>query len=222
MRRRAKFLGLDAALSERMVMWILIAGFIMAHIVDRVVYFPNETFNNPLSLLKVWDGISSFGGFIGGALGALLFVWDSKMGSERWHYLDLIAYAFPVGWLFGRTGCFLAYDHPGREASFFLGQVYSDGVVRHNLGLEEALYTLLLALIFLWLGRKRYRPAGFYLGLFSVLYAPARFFLDFLRIIDARYWGLTPGQYGSILLLGFGAWVLWHSRNRVIPAGATK
>ncbi len=213
-RRRAQFLGLDLALSEGMVMWILIAGFIMSHIFDRFAYFPSETFNDPLSLLKIWGGISSFGGFLGAAIGAILFIRHSKMGSERWHYLDLIAYAFPIGWLFGRTGCFVAYDHPGIPTSFFLGQLYSDGVVRHNLGLEEALYTLSVAVLFFVLGYKKTRPEGFFVGLLSVVYAPVRFFLDYLRINDARYFQLTPGQYGSILLLIFGLWVLRHSRNR--------
>jgi phosphatidylglycerol:prolipoprotein diacylglycerol transferase len=213
--QRAQFLGLDSALSEGMVMWILTAGFIMAHIFDRIAYFPRETFNDPLSLLKIWAGISSFGGFIGAAIGALLFIWHSKMGAERWHYLDLIAYSFPIGWLFGRTGCFVAYDHPGTPTAFFLGQAYRDGVVRHNLGLEEALYTLLIAALFFALGYKKTRPAGFFVGLLSVVYAPGRFFLDYLRITDARYFQHTPGQYGSILLLIFGLWVLWHSHYKV-------
>lgn len=213
--RRAQFLGLDLAISDRMVIWILVTGFIMAHIFDRIAYYPSETFNDPLSLLKIWAGISSFGGFIGAAIGAVLFIWYSKMGSERWHYLDLIAYAFPIGWLLGRTGCFVAYDHPGIPTTFFLGQVYRDGVVRHNLGLEEALYTLSVAVLFLVLGHKKTRPAGFFVGLFSVVYAPVRFFLDYLRIEDARYFQLTPGQYGSILLLIFGLCVLWHSRCKV-------
>ena len=153
-RRRAQFLGLDLDLSKGMVTWILAAGFIMAHIFDRIAYFPRETFNDPLSLLKIWAGISSFGGFIGAAIGALLFIWHSKMGTERWHYLDLLAYSFPIGWLFGRTGCFVAYDHPGTPTAFFLGQAYRDGVVRHNLGLEEAIYTLLIAALFFALGHK--------------------------------------------------------------------
>lgn len=214
-RQRAQFLGLDLALSKRMTIWILVIGFIMAHIFDRIAYFPGETFNDPLSLLRIMGGISSFGGFLGGVIGAILFIWTSKIGYERWYYFDLVAYASPVGWFLGRMGCFVAYDHPGIPTTFFLGQIYSDGVVRHNLGLEEALYTLPMAIIFLVLGHKKTRPAGFFIGLLSVLYAPVRFFLDFMRIGDARYFGLTPGQYSSIVLLIFGVWILLYSLNRV-------
>jgi phosphatidylglycerol---prolipoprotein diacylglyceryl transferase len=210
-RRRAYNIGLDPAIAERMILWILVTGFIVAHLFDRIAYFPSETINDPLSLLKIWDGISSFGGFLGAAIGIFLFFKYTKIGSERWQYLDLIAYAFPVGWMFGRTGCFVAYDHPGIPTSFFLGQVYSDGIVRHNLGLEEAIYTLLIVALFLVLGRNKTRPGGFYTGLLCILYAPARFVLDFLRIEDAIYFGFTPGQYVSIIIFFLGAWILWIS-----------
>ncbi len=216
-RRRAYNTGLDPVVAERMILWILIAGFIAAHLFDRIAYFPAETLSDPLSLLRIWDGTSSFGGFLGAAAGALLFFKYSKTWPERWQYLDLIAYVFPAGWAIGRTGCFVAYDHPGIQTSFFLGQVYSDGIARHNLGFEEALYTLLIAAVFLALGRGKTRPGGFYTGLLCLLYAPGRFLLDFLRIEDATYFGLTPGQYVSILILFIGAFILRNSYRKRIP-----
>jgi len=84
------------------------------------------------------------------------------MGSQKWFYLDVVRLRIPyVMVLSGRTGCFLAYDHPGSETSIVLAQRYSDGVVRHNLGLDEALYTLPVALLFLWLGRRGRRAPDF-------------------------------------------------------------
>jgi prolipoprotein diacylglyceryltransferase len=50
---------------------------------------------------------------------------------------------------------------------------------------------------FLVLDRK-HRPPAFFLIAFPLLYVPARFFLDFLRIGDVRYYGLTPGQYAGM------------------------
>jgi phosphatidylglycerol:prolipoprotein diacylglycerol transferase len=97
-------------------------------------------------------------------VGAALFVRLQRMGSQKWLYLDVVAYAFPTSWFFGRTGCFLAYDHPGSATNILLAQRYSDGVVRHNLGLDEALYTLPVALLFLWLGRRGPRAPGFFVG----------------------------------------------------------
>jgi prolipoprotein diacylglyceryltransferase len=45
---------------------------------------------------------------------------------------------------------------------------------------------------------RKPRPPGFFLIAFPLLYVPVRFFLDFLRIGDARYLGLTPAQYAGI------------------------
>lgn len=198
-RRRAVREGLDPAQADRLVTWVLLGGFIGAHLVDRFVYFPRETLANPISILKFWDGLSSFGGFIGAVVGAVLFFRQTGVAGERWRYLDCVAWGFPFGWISGRLGCFLAFDHPGAETTFFLAQEYKDGAVRHNLGLEEALYTMVVAALFAVLGRRSW-PPGFFVGLLALVYAPIRFAFDFLRIIDVRYFGLTPGQWGSIAL----------------------
>jgi phosphatidylglycerol:prolipoprotein diacylglycerol transferase len=218
-RRRAVATGLDAAQAERMTMRVVIGAFLISHIFDRLTYFPRETLENPLTLLKFYDGISSFGGFLGATLMTLFYIrrWSDPV--ERWRYMDLIAYALPTGWFFGRMGCFVAYDHPGRETTFFLGQQYSDHVVRHNLGLYEALFTLPLALAYLWLGRRgrQLRP-GLLVALLPIVYAPVRFLFDVLRTGDARYFGLTPGQYSAIGFLILGIFVLIRTKSLAAPA----
>jgi phosphatidylglycerol---prolipoprotein diacylglyceryl transferase len=207
MRRRALATGIDRKVADHLLGWVLVCGFLGAHLVDRLVYFPRQTWEDPLSLLKVWEGISSFGGFLGAVVGAALFVRRAGLGEASWRYLDAVAYAFPFGWIFGRLGCFVAFDHPGLPTSIFLGQMYKDGLVRHNLGLEEALFTIPLAALFLLLG-KRPRAPGFFVGLLPILYAPFRFLTDFLRIVDVRYLGLTPGQWGALGLVVVGAMIL--------------
>jgi phosphatidylglycerol---prolipoprotein diacylglyceryl transferase len=210
-RRRTAREGLDPETAQRLVGWALVLGFLTAHFFDRLVYFPRETLNDPASLFRIWESLSSFGGFLGGVAGLFVVQRRLRLGRELWRYLDTIAYAFPFGWVLGRLGCFTAYDHPGSPTTFVLAQRYRDGVVRHNLGLDEALYSALLAALFWALGRRP-RRAGFFVGLLAVLYAPVRFALDFLRKIDVRYLRLTPGQYGSVALAGVGLLILWRSR----------
>jgi phosphatidylglycerol:prolipoprotein diacylglycerol transferase len=218
--RRAPLYGLTANDISRFVNWVLVCGFIGAHLVDRFVYFPAQTLADPISIFRVWEGLSSFGGFLGGTVGALWFFRKYAPPASAWKFLDAYAYAFPFAWIFGRLGCFIAFDHPGRPTTFFLGQAYKDGVVRHNLGLDEALYTMLIAGLFYLLGRRP-RFVGFFLGMFVILYAPFRFGVDFLRTVDVRYFGLTPGQYGSIALLIVGVVTLWvHGRGARAQAGA--
>jgi phosphatidylglycerol:prolipoprotein diacylglycerol transferase len=210
-RKRAVSQALDGHTADRLVTWILIGGFIGAHLVDRLVYFPAETLAEPIRLLRFWEGLSSFGGFVGAVCAAWIFFRRGQ--PETWTYLDAVAYGFPFGWIFGRLGCFLAFDHPGLPTRFFLGEDDGSGVVRHNLGLEEALYTVLIAALFYVLGRRK-RPGGFFVGMLALLYAPVRFLFDFLRTRDVRYLGLTPGQWGALALLGVGVFLVLRAQKK--------
>ncbi len=218
-RKKAPQVGLDPVLAERLAMRMVIAGFIFAHLFDRIAYYPRDVLANPLSLLYIWESISSFGGFLGATIVAIHFM-HTRKDVLGWRYLDLIAFVFPLAWMFGRTGCTVAFDHPGLETHFFLGQRYSDHVVRHNLGLYEAMYTALLVLFFRWLWQGPRRGPGFFVGMLALAYAPVRFLLDFLRIEDARYFGLTPGQYGSVVLVAAGLLLLRRASRAQSPQPA--
>ena len=94
----------------------------MAHLVSVIFYFPERIKENPLVLLNVWSGLSSFGGFLGAFLAFLYYTKKEKI--PRLPYADSVALGLAVGWIFGRTGCFTAHDHPGRHTSFFLSVNY--------------------------------------------------------------------------------------------------
>jgi phosphatidylglycerol:prolipoprotein diacylglycerol transferase len=214
--RRARATGVEESRLTSLLSFVLVGGFLGGHVLDILLYEPATIVRDPLRLLRLWDGLGSFGGFVGAIVGATIFFARTRR-DDAWPLVDSIAYGFPFGWIFGRLGCALAYDHVGRATSFFLGQRYSDGVVRHNLGLEEALYTIVLAIVFFVVGRKP-RRAGFFVGLLALLYAPVRFMLDTLRVEDARYLGMTPAQYGSILLAAIGVAILMRSNEGAAPA----
>jgi phosphatidylglycerol:prolipoprotein diacylglycerol transferase len=153
--------------------------------------------------------LSSFGGFTGAALTYLYLSRKEKI--PRLPYADSVALGLAVGWIFGRLGCTTAHDHPGRHTSFFLAVRYPDGP-RHDLGLYELLFTIVLTAILFWYAKKP-RPAGRLIGLFALLYAPVRFFLDFLRATDVsrpdeRYAGLTPAQWACMGAFALGVWLL--------------
>jgi phosphatidylglycerol:prolipoprotein diacylglycerol transferase len=178
---------------------IVIGGFIVAHLVSVIFYFPERIAENPLVLLNVWSGLSSFGGFLGALLAFLYYTKREKI--PRLTYADSVAPGLAVGWIFGRTGCFTAHDHPGRRTSFFLSVNYPGGP-RHDLGLDELLFTIVMTAILFWYVRKP-RPAGHAIALLALMYTPVRFGLDFLRATDygrpdQRYAGLTPAQWACL------------------------
>jgi phosphatidylglycerol:prolipoprotein diacylglycerol transferase len=225
---RCRRKGLDPGICQDLMIYVICTGFLIAHLYSVVAYFPREAMQHPILLLKMWENISSFGGIAGGVLGFWLyfrFKGRDAGSAERLGYLDAIAFAFPFAWTVGRLGCTVAHDHPGTVTSFPLAvslksaeaQAYILSSYRaagrlaelpgsaelgklgfHDLGWYEFLFMLLVVVpAFLLLDRKDRRP-GFYVAAFPLLYVPARFLLDFLRLSDARYYGLTPGQYACV------------------------
>lgn len=197
--------GLDPKHTGSLVLWTLIGGFVVAHLVSVVFYFPEEIAANPLVLLKFWGSLSSYGGFAGGALAALYYIRREKL--TLWPHVDMLALSLIAGWFFGRMGCSVVHDHPGKLSDFFLAVKYPGGA-RHDLGFYEWLFTILLIAGAFTLRRLDLRP-GSVLVMIMIAYAPVRFGLDFLRTADRLYAGLTPGQYFSIALL-IGGFVLWR------------
>jgi phosphatidylglycerol:prolipoprotein diacylglycerol transferase len=207
--RQAKRVGLDEKVMVTFMIWVGAAGFIGGHMFDTLFYYPERIAHDPLSLFKLWEGLSSFGGFIGASLGVLIWKWRFRVTALP--YMDVMASSFPVGWVFGRSGCAVAHDHPGIYSDLWFAVRYPDGG-RLDLGLYEMLLTVPLMVAFLLLRRKP-RPWGFYLGVMCIAYAPTRFALDFLRIrqgptADVRYFALTPAQWACFLLLTAGVIVL--------------
>ena len=203
--------------------WALGAGFFGAHLLDVLVYHPDKiSRDGVLTLFKLWDGIASFGGFFG-ALAGLAFYF-ARLGKPWWVHADMLIQGLVVGWLFGRLGCTLTSDHLGHLTDFALGFAYPSGA-RHNLGFYELLYTAVVLVPCILLMRSRearsgYRP-GMYVAVIAALYAPARFFLDFLRATDLagadpRFHGLTGGQYASVAVLVLALWLL--RRISLLPA----
>lgn len=244
-RRRIRLLGLDNRVASELTWYALVAGLVSAHFFSLFFYFPEKLLRDPLSVLRIWEDVSSFGGMVGGALGAIVFFRTKGAHvtrRERWAYADAAAFVLPFAWAVGRIACTVAHDHPGRvtrfplavslqtpEAQRYIIREYTaaghplpvnalrPGYGFHDLGWYEfLLLALVVTPLFYFLDRSRYgarRGSGFWVGLFAVLYGTMRIFLDTLRVADARYFGLTPGQYVAIAMLLGGAAGLARERR---------
>jgi phosphatidylglycerol:prolipoprotein diacylglycerol transferase len=205
--QRARAVGLPASTLYAAIGWALVPGFALSHL---VALLPLEGYSGDLSVgivLQFWNGMDSYGGFAG----ALLGLWLRFRREPRvlLTLAEVLAPALVVGWVFGRLGCTLVHDHIGRLSGFPLAIQFPGGA-RHDLGLYELLYTLLVMLPAVILLVRRPRRPGAFIAWLALLYAPARFFGDFLRNTDlpgadARYAGLTFAQYGCIALAAVGS-----------------
>ncbi|MEK7481631.1 MAG: prolipoprotein diacylglyceryl transferase [Patescibacteria group bacterium] len=205
---------------SNLVIWATIGGFIGARLGHIFLYnFPYYR-AHPVEMLFVWQGgLSSFGGFIGAFV--VLGLWFWKHRKQAWQYAEVLAFSFPLAWGIGRLGCFLTHMHPGVCTNSFLGMNEpSDVCARFDLGLLESIQNFLIFVFFVGLLKlKKPFPRGMFAALLAVLYAVPRFFFDFLRIYegpqaDARYFGLTPAQYGSIVVAAVGVWLFIRLHKR--------
>jgi phosphatidylglycerol:prolipoprotein diacylglycerol transferase len=205
--------GSDRREIRTLILLVLIVSFIFAHWVSMLLYYPDQVLRRPWLLVSFNLSLSSYGGFLGAALGVALY-WACYRRTTQlspWKVGDAIAIGWTAGWFFGRLGCTVAHDHPGRRTDFFLAVRYPDGS-RHDLGLYEWLFTIcLLGLVFSI--RRKQLPPGRLIGIVCVCYAPVRFLLDFLRVGEKQYFGWLPSQYFSVALLLFGLWTLVMTRK---------
>ena len=219
--------GLDTKKMDEYFVWVLGFGFVGAHVFDALFYNPQIVLKNPLHILLLWKGFSSYGGFLGALIGGFAFKYAK--GENILPYSDALGSAFTWGWVFARAGCAVVHDHPGRlsDAWHAVRFPFQDGVIgRYDLGLYEFFLTIPLAIAVSILWRRGPRPWGFFVGFICTAYAPMRFFLDFLREDtagsvpgDPRYGGLTPAQWQSFGLLALGIYLLFFvgRQNKSLP-----
>lgn len=225
----AKRLDIDPHILSDFATHVVFIGFVGAILLNALFYETDDLYRflqDPTGVSAEdgrpnfrWMGLSSYGGFVGAMVG--IFIWRKRRNMPSWALADAVGFAFPLGWVFGRSGCFVVHDHPGAESDFFLAvdNYNNAGVARHDLGFYEVIYAAVVMSIFLLILRaypKEKRPMGLWVGLMPLLYTPGRFMLDFLRIqdqagADVRFSGLTPAQYASMAMFVMAVGLLIHS-----------
>jgi len=226
---RARRLGLDVDAINRLIGWLVVGTFVGGHVGYGLMYAPEEYMAHPENFLKVWQGLSSMGGFVVCVPLSIWFFWKNKLPIGP--YVDCLAYGLTIGWFLGRMGCFVAHDHPGTAANdFFLGvhcrpveghtlnlpsmmvdaahrgapwgpcATDPNAVATHDMGMYEGLWSLGMYFVFRVMDRVPRTPA-LYALLLGAAYGPVRFAMDFLRpeSTDVRYLGYTPAQYWAVV-----------------------
>ena len=203
LRRYAEWHGVSDDHIRGLLTWLMVSGFLGAHEFDVIAYqwdrigesvinqprwgwFPVPLWpsNWPL-VLRIWDGISSYGGFIGGATGFALYVWWKRLPARL--FADITIVGLLPAFSIGRIACtvvsdhigaavdpdrwysFLAMDYPRSAASIneTLAHLFTahdqlhpgtkvDHLLAWNLGLVEFLYLVPVNLLILWLA---FRPS---------------------------------------------------------------
>ena len=217
-------------------------GVILGGRVGYVLFYNLSYYlQNPLDILKLWDGGMSFhGGMIGTVLGIIYLSRKEKLQWLRVH--DYVACCVPLGLFFGRVANFVNHELWGAPTNVpwavrfpeFVNGLQTLGPARHPTQIYEAilegivLFAILWAMF--WKTQSRYEP-GKLVGAFTFFYGLFRFLIEFVREPDAQLvgfaqsTGLHMGQWLSLPMIFLGAWLMWTAksrRQRVEPIAGTE
>ncbi|BDG03531.1 prolipoprotein diacylglyceryl transferase [Anaeromyxobacter oryzae] len=258
--REARRRGQDGERIADLAFWILVAALVGSRVYFILVNFDDyfgpgrflavTPFGRMPRFLAVWEGgLVFYGGFIGAALTAFLYMRRHRMPFLA--HADTLIPSVAIGHFFGRLGCFcagccwggVAHGHLPWAARFppeslayqtfaarahpadFLAPGGATTLPLHPTQLYESFGELGLFLLLVLLVRPRKRFHGQVLASWLLLYAVLRWTVETFRgDVERGVWlGLGAGQWTSLVIFAVGA-ALWAGLRRrqasLAPAGA--
>ncbi len=217
--RSARRQGLDGELFMSLGTWAIVGAIVGA----KALLFIRSHDESTSLLSSAGD---FYGGFIGGLIASAIFFLRHPRLSV-WRAADICAPAIALGQAIGRIGCFMAGDDYGRPTTVPWGVTFTNpdaadiggvplGVKLHPVQLYESIVCLALFAILVWFERRRHRD-GDVIITYTVLYAIARFILEFFRGDADRGFvfggALSTSQLIGIVMCGI-ALAVFVARNR--------
>lgn len=198
------------------IFYTALGGIVGGRLGYMLFYGYHHWMQDPLVILRVWEGGMSFHG---GIIGLLIGVWLFSRRHYRpfWQITDFLAPLVPLGIAAGRIGNFINGELWGRvtDVAWAMRFPHSDGAPRHPSQLYEAALEGVVLFAILWWFSSKQRPEGAVSAVFFLGYGILRFIAEFFREPDLHIGfiaiGLTMGQVLCIPLIGFGAYLFWKA-----------
>ncbi len=205
-----KQFNLDKKKLEDLFFYLFLSVIIGGRLGYVIFYNLDFYFQNPLNILKVWQGGMSFhGALIGITLTIILF--SRQKNISIFQLSDLLSITAPVGIFLGRVSNFLNKELIGKPTEFFLSVRYpNEDLYRHISQIYEAVFEgLLPAILLISLYYKFKIKDGLITSLFLINYGLSRIIIENFREPDIqlglKFDLLSQGQLLSIpiIILGF-------------------
>ena len=214
--RAARRTGINPERAMGLGVWVVIGavigakGLMILRLLPEYAAHPSDLW----SLSTIQSAGDFYGGFIGALFAAMAF-FARYPDVPRWRMADLCGPAIALGQAIGRIGCFMAGDDYGRPTHLPWAVTFKDpdaadiggaplGIPLHPVQLYESLVCLALFFFLVRLARRKHFEGAIILS-YSILYAIARFLLEYVRGDADRGFVLggmlSTSQFIAILLL---------------------
>lgn len=220
--RRFERFGGDPKALERILLWVIVIGFLGARLAFVSTRLTNYT-DRPWAILYLWEGgIAMFGGITAGTITAVVMM--RRAGMDFWRFADAVAIGLPAAQVIARWGNYMNQELFGTPTTLPWGleidaahrpAQYAGAETFHPTFLYESLWNLAITIpVLLWLERRGRLPRGALLGAYFVLYGIIRFLDELIRTDTTfRFLGLSKNGWVSIAALIAGiAIIRWRGK----------
>lgn len=205
-------------LMDSALVHMVLGTIIGARLGHVIFYSPHWLWEDPLQVLKVWEGgLASHGGLIGILVASFIYSLRYPQINYLW-FLDRVSIPSALAGSFIRIGNFFNSEIIGKptDSSFSVVFARVDDLARYPAQLFESIgyFVIFLILLFTYLPRKEKTPRGLLAGLFLVLIFAWRFFIEFFKERQEAFeegWFLDMGQILSIPVIIIGLVLIVYS-----------
>ncbi len=214
--------GKPLATLDNIFIYMVLGAVLGARLGHCLFYDPAYYLENPLDILKIWEGgLASHGGVAGMLVAMYIYAKQTSDISFLW-LLDRMTIVIALGSFFIRTGNFFNSEIIGMPTTVPWAVIFSrvDPLPRHPAQLYEAIVYLLLFVLlsFLYLKHREKLKPGFMMGLLMVVIFGSRFFIEFIKIPQEAFepiLTLNMGQWLSIPVVMLGVYLIYPGRVKL-------
>ncbi|RBO79971.1 prolipoprotein diacylglyceryl transferase [Marinomonas aquiplantarum] len=198
-------------------------GVILGGRVGYILFYQFSAFvENPLIMVRIWEGGMSFHGGLLGVIVAM-YVFARKYQKHLVDVTDFLAPFVPIGLGAGRIGNFIGGELWGKPTDVSWAMIFPNDplqLARHPSQLYQFALEGVALFAILWFFSQRTKPRYCVSGMFLLCYGVFRILVEFVREPDVQIgylaWGwLTQGQLLSLpmVVLGAALLVIGFKRN---------
>lgn len=208
---------------DNLFFYTIIFGLIGARIY-YVIFEYKQYINNPLDILKVWEGgLAIHGGIIAGLIVTVIMTKKYKVKTLK--ITDMAVLGLIIGQAIGRWGNFFNSEAYGTEVTlevlqnmhipnFIIEGMHIGGTYYHPTFLYESLWNIVGFILLIVLKNTKTLKIGQLTGVYFIWYSVGRFFIESMRQDSLMLFGfLKQAQLISIVLIVIGIILIVVSRN---------